>query len=105
MQEAAMETLLDDAFDAAADAFDEADFGFEGELSFQAFMEALCDPVVCQKIADATKIPLEVVQNLDAAEMEAFFVQIDTDMSGTVSFMEWVKAMVEMRKQTHAQEK
>merc|ERR1719409_240396 len=105
-EEAAEEAaVLDEAADAAAEAFDEADFGFEGELSFSAFIEALDDPIVCQKVADATRIPLKVINGMSYDQLEGFFDQIDTDMSGTVSFTEWVSALVQLRKQMLEQEK
>ena len=50
----------------------------------QAFMEALSDSIVCQKIADATHIPLDYLQSLSYDQLEGFFDQIDTDMSAFV---------------------
>ena len=40
-----------------------------------------------QKIADATKIPLDYLQKLSYAQLEGFFDQIDTDMSAIALFI------------------
>ena len=49
---------------------------------------------VCQKIADATKIPLDYLQKLSYAELEGFFDQIDTDMWAPLFFHVY-KLMIE----------
>ena len=74
------EAILEDAAAEAAEAFDEADFGFEGELTFQAFMEAMDDPIVAEKISAATHIPLDYLNNLTYDNLAGFFQEIDTDM-------------------------
>merc|ERR1719281_1739542 len=99
------EAALDDAYVEAADAFDDADFGYEGELSLDQFMEAMKDPAVIEKISKATHIPTEELYNQSEAELVEFFRQIDTDFSGTVSFNEWVNALVKIRATTFEQEK
>merc|ERR1719247_3038568 len=91
------EQALDDAYMEAADAFDDADFGYEGELTLDQFMEAMKDPAVIEKISSATKIPPEELYNQSESELVEFFRQIDTDFSGTVSFNEWVSALVKIR--------
>jgi len=99
--------VMDEAINAAVDAFDDAAdaFAMGGELTFDDFWEAMGDDIVCQKIASATHIPPEFFQGLDKDQVWGFFQQIDTDMSGTVSFDEWVQAMVQMRQATYQEEK
>merc|ERR1719310_2769497 len=104
-EEEEKEAALDDAYVEAADAFDDADFGYEGELSLDQFMEAMKDPSVIEKISHATHIPTEELYNQSEAELMEFFRQIDTDFSGTVSFHEWVSALVKIREATYEQEK
>merc|ERR550514_2242331 len=104
-EEMEKEQALDDAYMEAADAFDDADFGYEGELTLDQFMEAMKDPAVIEKISMATHIPAEELYNQGEAELMEFFRQIDTDFSGTVSFNEWVNALVKIRAATFEDEK
>merc|ERR1719281_1838006 len=99
------EQALDDAFMDAAEAFDDADFGYEGELSLDQFMEAMKDPSVIEKISQATKISREDLYSQSEESLMDFFQAIDTDFSGTVSFNEWVNALVKIRSDTFDQEK
>eukprot|EP00440_Ansanella_granifera_P003519 gb/GFBE01003818.1/.p1 GENE.gb/GFBE01003818.1/~~gb/GFBE01003818.1/.p1 ORF type:complete len:1032 (+),score=325.18 gb/GFBE01003818.1/:1-3096(+) len=99
------EEALDEAYMEAVEAFNDADFQYSGELDLQAFMEALSDPVIVEKVAYATKLPPEFFDSLDAERMMALFQEIDSDASGTVSFVEWVNALVKIRQTTYQQEK
>merc|ERR1719163_1544810 len=99
------EAVLDEAYMEAADAFDDADFGYEGELSLDQFMEAMKDPSVIEKISHATKISPEDLYNQTEESLMDFFRAIDTDFSGTVSFNEWVNALVKIRSDKFDQEK
>jgi Ca2+-binding EF-hand superfamily protein len=104
-EEEEKEAALDDAYMEAADAFDDADFGYEGELSLDQFMEAMKDPSVIEKISHATKISPEDLYNQTEESLMDFFRAIDTDFSGTVSFNEWVNALVKIRSDKFDQEK
>merc|ERR1719420_1034877 len=104
-EEKVEDAVMEEAVEAGVDAFEEATLGFGGELTFDDFWDALGDDIVCQKIADATHIPREFFMGLDKDQVRGFFDQIDTDMSGTVSFDEWVTAMVKMRQATYQEEK
>jgi len=99
------EAVLDDAYMDAADAFENADFAYSGELDLNAFMEALQDPLVVDKVAIATKLPMDFFDTLDHERMIQLFTEIDTDSSGTVSFNEWVNYLVDIRKATFEQQK
>jgi len=102
--EAEEEEALDEAYMEAAEAFDDADFGFEGELDLQAFVDAMQDPLVVDKVANATKVPVEFLASLNMDQIVGMFQQIDTDCSGSVSFNEWVTALVKIRKETYQAE-
>merc|ERR1719247_910497 len=103
-EEEEKEAVLDEAYMEAADAFDDADFGYEGELSLDQFMEAMKDPSVIEKISQATKISREDLYSQSEESLMDFFRAIDTDFSGTVSFNEWVNALVKIRSDTFDQE-
>lgn len=103
-EDAVEEEVLDDAYVEAADAFDDADFDFSGELDLKQFMEALRDSTILNKVSCATGLPVDWFALRDEAGLAQLFQEIDTDASGTVSFNEWVTALVELRKKTYQQE-
>jgi len=99
------ERVVQLAFADASQAFDDADMGYKGELDPKAFAEAMMKPEVQELVVMATKLPMDYFAALDAQGCEALFREIDTDDSGTVSFEEWVTALVRTRLATYAQEK
>lgn len=101
---AAEEEVLDDAYMEAANAFEDMDFEYTGELDLKQFMEALRDPNVVDKVVYATGLPMEWFGQMDEEGLAQLFQDIDTDASGTISFNEWVTALVDIRKQTYQQE-
>jgi len=99
------QAVIDDAVMDAYEAFAEADMGMEGELDLEQFIKALQKEEVVEKIAIATKIPLEWFKQLSMDMIVELFKEIDVDHSGTVSFNEWVQALVRTRQETFYQEK
>eukprot|EP00933_Yihiella_yeosuensis_P066446 TRINITY_DN7071_c0_g2_i3.p1 TRINITY_DN7071_c0_g2~~TRINITY_DN7071_c0_g2_i3.p1 ORF type:complete len:1021 (+),score=269.75 TRINITY_DN7071_c0_g2_i3:194-3256(+) len=106
-QEAAQEEeeVLDEAYMDATDAFADADFGYTGELDIETFCGALKDPFLIEKVVAATQLPYDYFASMTTDKMKQLFQQIDTDHSGTVSFNEWVSALVRIRLRMHRAEK
>lgn len=103
--EAENQAIIDVAYLDALDAFSQADLGVTGELDLDAFHKALQDPGVLEKVAWATNLPSESFANLTRKGIEELFVGMDFDSSGTISFNEWVAALVKTRQDVFLQEK
>lgn len=103
--EAENQAIIDVAYLDALDAFSQADLGVTGELDLDAFYKALQDPGILEKVAWATNLPLESFANLTRKGIEELFVGMDFDSSGTISFNEWVAALVKTRQDVLLQEK
>merc|ERR1719409_1424899 len=71
------EDALDDAYMDAAEAFEDMDFGYTGELTIGAFMEALSDPVMVMKVSRASVLPTEWFTSMSEIEMAEWFMKID----------------------------
>jgi len=99
------QAVIDEAVMDAYEAFAEADMNMEGELDLEQFCKALQDEAVVEKMAMATKIPLEWFQSLNLEMIKELFTQIDVDHSGAVDFNEWVTALIRTRQETYMQEK
>merc|ERR1719271_692862 len=84
---------------------DEAALAEAGELAFHAFIAAMRDEEVILRISDATHVPVDVLRKLTKEEMQQFFSNVDTDMSGTIDFNEWMSALIQMRESTLVEEK
>eukprot|EP00931_Biecheleriopsis_adriatica_P098961 TRINITY_DN7317_c0_g1_i1.p1 TRINITY_DN7317_c0_g1~~TRINITY_DN7317_c0_g1_i1.p1 ORF type:complete len:833 (+),score=294.68 TRINITY_DN7317_c0_g1_i1:120-2501(+) len=104
-EDAEEEAAMDEAVLDAVDAFQDADFGFNGELDLQQFMEAMSQPHIVEKVASATHISPAWFAALDVNQLVDMFKDIDTDSSGTVSFNEWVTALIKARQTTYQEEK
>merc|ERR1719247_1198258 len=63
------------------------------------------DEEVILRISDATHVPVYVLRKLTKEEMQQFFSNVDTDMSGTIDFNEWMSALIQMRESTLVEEK
>jgi len=85
----------------AAEAFDDADLDWEGELDLQAFLNAMQDPFVVKKVAAATKVPVDFLASLDMEQLVNLFQEMDTDCSRSVSFQEWVDYLQKIRKENY----
>eukprot|EP00931_Biecheleriopsis_adriatica_P039713 TRINITY_DN226_c0_g2_i1.p1 TRINITY_DN226_c0_g2~~TRINITY_DN226_c0_g2_i1.p1 ORF type:complete len:1084 (+),score=360.82 TRINITY_DN226_c0_g2_i1:87-3338(+) len=106
-QQAALdETIIfEQAIQDASQAFEEVDSAYKGELDLKTFTNAMRDPNLVEKVAMATKLPLEYFKSLSDEDIKTLFEGVDEDQNGTVSFEEWVSALVRTRLQTYAQEK
>jgi len=92
-----IEEQLEEAFVDAAEAFENAAFSIDGELSFDDFVAALQDPVILRKIQSATQLPFSFLRCMDMDTMKALFTEIDVDGSGSIDFQEWVNAFFKVR--------
>eukprot|EP00930_Biecheleria_cincta_P096491 TRINITY_DN88330_c0_g1_i1.p1 TRINITY_DN88330_c0_g1~~TRINITY_DN88330_c0_g1_i1.p1 ORF type:complete len:809 (-),score=238.24 TRINITY_DN88330_c0_g1_i1:275-2701(-) len=106
-QEEAMEEAyeMEKSFSQLAQAFAEADFKYQGELSINDFMEALCDPVLVERISNASGLDAAWLFSLTTDQMVDMFQEIDTDASGTISFTEWISALMQVKQATYAERK
>merc|ERR1719321_1269476 len=73
------------------------DFGYTGELTIGAFMEALSDPVMVMKVSRASGLPTEWFTSMSEIDMAEWFMKIDKDHSQSISFNEWVEALMKIR--------
>lgn len=110
-EEVAQEEALEEAyemeksFEQLEEAFREADFKYQGELTINVFMEALCDPTLVERISKATGLDAGWLFSLSTDQMMEMFAEIDTDASGTISFTEWISALMRVKQATYAEEK
>lgn len=104
-EEAENQAIIDVAYLDALDAFSQADLGVTGELDLDGFHKALQDPGILEKVAWATNLPLDAFAKLTRKGIEELFIGMDFDSSGTISFNEWVAALVKTRQDVFLQEK
>lgn len=106
-QEEAMEEKyeLEKSFSQLSEAFKNADFKYQGELELNVFMEALCDPGLVEQVSRATGLDPGWLLTLSKDQMVQMFAEIDTDSSGTISFEEWISALMQVKQATWAEEK
>merc|ERR1719502_2125318 len=89
-----------DAEIKAAEAFDQADSQWLGELEFGAFISAFrSDPSFVRKVAKAADLPVDLLKRMGDDQLEAFFDELDTDYSGTISFDEFIDGLIRIRMQ------
>jgi len=96
---------MEKSFSQLAEAFAEADFKYQGELGINDFMEALSDPMLVERISKATGLDPAWLFTLSTDQMVDMFKEIDTDSSGTISFTEWITALMQVRQATFAEQK
>eukprot|EP00929_Paragymnodinium_shiwhaense_P100606 TRINITY_DN6306_c0_g1_i1.p1 TRINITY_DN6306_c0_g1~~TRINITY_DN6306_c0_g1_i1.p1 ORF type:complete len:943 (-),score=313.65 TRINITY_DN6306_c0_g1_i1:182-2773(-) len=89
------EQMLVEAVQGLAQAFEEV-AGYS-EMDLPTFVEALHNPQLVDKIAEATKMDAGFLQALTPDELIGFFQAIDEDESGTVSIEEWCTTLVRIR--------
>eukprot|EP00930_Biecheleria_cincta_P002469 TRINITY_DN103485_c0_g1_i1.p1 TRINITY_DN103485_c0_g1~~TRINITY_DN103485_c0_g1_i1.p1 ORF type:complete len:752 (+),score=171.08 TRINITY_DN103485_c0_g1_i1:93-2348(+) len=100
-----LEAVMQEALVVAAKAFEDANLSRQGDLDLTSFVEALLDPETQMQLSFATKLPMEYFESLTIDSVTDLFNQIDVDASGSVSFKEWVSALVRTRFDTYQQEK
>jgi len=85
------------------EAMEEGDEDWSGELDFREFIVAFRkNPRFVRKVALAADASVEDLSSLANEELEQFFTVLDTDLSGTISFDEFVKGLLEIRLKRHA---
>merc|ERR1719331_2549533 len=99
---AAEQADLQTAVDKVAAAFAESSLTPEGELKLADFLKCLSDDAIVSKVAEATKMPKSALLGLTEFQLASLFHHIDTDASGTVSFEEWVAALIGIRERKMA---
>mmetsp|Transcript_3383 Transcript_3383/g.7968 ORF Transcript_3383/g.7968 Transcript_3383/m.7968 type:complete len:801 (-) Transcript_3383:80-2482(-) len=90
-------SVMNRAVMAAHEAFQMADLSVHGELDLHTFLQALTDPNVAAKVSQATSVPVEWFLRLDAGQIVDLFRDIDTDANGSISFKEWIAALLRVR--------
>lgn len=98
-------SVMNSAVMAASEAFEEADLSLLGELDLHTFVQALTDPVVAAKVSQATSVPVDWFLNLTAEQLVDLFQDIDADANGTISFTEWISALLRVRKANYEEDK
>ncbi|CAK9019623.1 Uncharacterized protein SCF082_LOCUS14594 [Durusdinium trenchii] len=98
-------SVMNHAVMVATEAFEAADLGFNGELDLQTFVQALTDPVVATKVSQATSVPADWFLSLDAEQIVDLFRDIDADSNGTISFTEWISALLRVRKVNYQEDR
>jgi len=98
-------SVMNSAVMAASEAFEEADLSLLGELDLHTFVQALTDPVVAAKVSQATSVPVDWFLNLTAEQLVELFQDIDADANGTISFTEWISALLRVRKANYEEDK
>eukprot|EP00435_Cladocopium_sp_Y103_P044819 s106_g12.t1 len=96
---------MNSAVMAATEAFEEADLSVLGELDLHTFVQALTDPVVATKVSQATSVPVEWFLSLTAEQLVDLFQDIDADSNGSISFAEWISALLRVRKANYEEAK
>eukprot|EP00439_Symbiodinium_sp_Y106_P072373 s1975_g13.t1 len=100
------QAVLDASVQEAKEAFLAAGGGQGSELDLQAFLVALSDATLVDKIATATGLPTSFFESLSVRQLLDLFKEVDTrllwciqdlDCSGTISLEEWIEALVRIR--------
>ncbi|CAE7573702.1 Txnl4a [Symbiodinium natans] len=91
------QAILDASVQDAKDAFLAAGGSQGSELDLQAFLVALSDASLVDRIATATGLPSSFFENLSVRQLLDLFKEVDLDCSGTISLEEWIEALVRIR--------
>jgi len=91
------QAVLDASVQEAKEAFLAAGGGQGSELDLQAFLVALSDATLVDKIATATGLPTSFFESLSVRQLLDLFKEVDLDCSGTISLEEWIEALVRIR--------
>jgi Ca2+-binding EF-hand superfamily protein len=84
--------------DMAADAFDQVDADFINGLTLDKFLIAFRkNKGFVQNVAKAMNLHENYLRQLGDKELEAWFMELDSDFSGTVDFQEFVAGLVKIR--------
>eukprot|EP00928_Gymnodinium_smaydae_P053873 TRINITY_DN37774_c0_g1_i1.p1 TRINITY_DN37774_c0_g1~~TRINITY_DN37774_c0_g1_i1.p1 ORF type:complete len:965 (-),score=262.41 TRINITY_DN37774_c0_g1_i1:122-3016(-) len=76
------------------------------DLSPEEFMkEFRTNEMLLKKLAETTELSVDVMKKLDDDQLKKWFVEMDTDMSGTLSFEEFVEGIMKVREQQQKGEK
>merc|ERR1719313_1966095 len=98
LNEDEIEDAVADAEAKAEEAFDQGDVDWSDELEFHEFMSAFKnDPAFVQKVSEAAKIDVADINAMNDLDLEMLFDGLDKDMSGTISFQEFVDGLVQIR--------
>ena len=67
------------------------------EMTFEEFVDAMSDSDFVSRVSDATGVPSERLSALDYSTLNTFFLEADSNQSGTLDFPEFVTAIQSYR--------